>query len=94
MMGGMNNKFIAVFDAQAGGADAQLQIVETNQFKALTHLSLAFRKANDELLKKHLAAKLKEASQSTKELDHVTLELNSRLQESQREREQMQGDLA
>ena len=66
MMGGMGmapqSKFIAVFDTGVGGADASLSIVETNQFKALTYLSLSFRKANDELLKKHLAAKLKESA--------------------------------
>ena len=94
MMGGMSNKFIAVFDQQSGGADAFLQIVETNQFKALTHLSLSFRKANDDLLKKHLATKIKESMQNRSELDHTAFELNQRLQESQREREQMQGDLA
>ena len=93
-MGGMSNKFIAVFDQQAGGADAFLQIVETNQFKALTHLSLSFRKANDDLLKKHLSTKIKESMQNKNELDHTAFELNQRLQESQREREQMQGDLA
>ena len=32
--------------------------------------------------------------QNRSELDHTTFELNQRLQESQREREQMQGDLA
>ena len=56
------SKFIAVFDTGVGGADAALSIVETNQFKALTYLSLTFRKANDELLKKHLAAKLKDTA--------------------------------
>jgi len=54
------SKFIAVFDTGVGGADAALSIVETNQFKALTYLSLTFRRANDEMLKKHLAGKLKE----------------------------------
>ena len=32
--------------------------------------------------------------QNKNELDHTAFELNQRLQESQREREQMQGDLA
>ena len=77
MLGGGSpqSKFIAVFDTGVGGADAALSIVETNQFKALTYLSLTFRKANDELLKKHLAAKLKESSQQTKELSHVNAEI-------------------
>jgi len=54
----VQSKFLAVFDTGVGGADAALSIVETNQFKALTYLSLTFRRANDEQLKKHLAAKL------------------------------------
>lgn len=63
------NKFVAVFDQMTGGVDSALSIVETNQFKALTYLSLNFRKANDEMLKKHLAAKLKESNQSGRQLD-------------------------
>jgi len=54
-----------------GGADASLAIVESNQFRALTHLSLSFRKSNDEQLKKHLAAKLKEAKLSGSELSQA-----------------------
>ena len=56
----MQNKFIACFNTTVGGTDASLSIVETNQFKALTHLSLSFRKANDEQLKKSLAEKLRD----------------------------------
>ena len=52
-----------------------MQIVETNQFKALTHLSLSFRKANDDLLKKHLSTKIKESMQNKSELDHTAFEL-------------------
>jgi spindle assembly abnormal protein 6 len=59
--GAGQNKFIACFNSTVGGTDASLSIVETNQFKALTHLSLSFRKANDEQLKKSLAEKLKDA---------------------------------
>ena len=70
MMGAASqSKFIAVFDTGVGGADASLSIVETNQFKALTYLSLTFRKANDEMLKKHLAGKLKESSMSNREMN-------------------------
>ena len=85
MMGGaaVQSKFIAVFDTGVGGADAALSIVETNQFKALTYLSLTFRRANDELLKKHLAAKLKESSQSTAQLTQMNSELSGRLQDTQ-----------
>lgn len=36
--------------------DVVFQIVENNEFKSLTHLSLKFRSANDEMLKKYLTA--------------------------------------
>ena len=88
------SKFIAVFDTGVGGADAALSIVETNQFKALTYLSLTFRKANDELLKKHLAGKLKEMSAQMHEMSQVNTDLGHRLSESQREREHIQGEMA
>jgi len=71
------SKFLAVFDTGVGGADAALSIVETNQFKALTYLSLSFRRANDEQLKKHLASKLKDASQTNRELSQLNAELNA-----------------
>lgn len=63
----MQNKFIACFNTAVGGTDSSLSIVETNQFKALTHLNLSFRKANDEQLKKSLAEKLKESRQASSE---------------------------
>jgi len=69
------SKFIAVFDTGVGGADAALSIVETNQFKALTYLSLTFRRANDELLKKHLACKLKDSAIANRELAHLNSSL-------------------
>ena len=81
------SKFVAVFDQQAGGADAALSVVETNQFRALTYLSLTFRKANDDLLKKHLAEKLKDSNQGNRQLEQISQELNQRLQENQQERE-------
>ena len=73
------SKFIAVFDTGVGGADASLAIVETNQFKALTYLSLTFRKANDEMLKKHLATKLKESSQSNRDLTTMNASLQGQV---------------
>lgn len=82
-----------MFDTGVGGADASLAIVETNQFKALTYLSLTFRKANDEMLKKHLATKLKESSLSNRDLTAVNASLQGQVGQLQREREQIQGDL-
>lgn len=89
MLGAPQSKFIAVFDTGVGGADAALSIVETNQFKALTYLSLTFRKANDELLKKHLAGKLKESATANRELTQLNMDLNARLSECQMSRDHM-----
>ena len=96
MLGGgaPQSKFIAVFDTGVGGADASLSIVETNQFKALTYLSLTFRKANDEMLKKHLAGKLKECLHGNRELSQVNSELGARLADCQMSRDQMQGEVS
>jgi len=49
------NGYTAVFNSN----ECVLSIVESNQFRALTHLSLQFKRANDEMLKKHLAERLK-----------------------------------
>ena len=38
-----------------GNQEGYFKIVETNQFKALTHLSLKFRAATDDVLKRYLA---------------------------------------
>lgn len=92
-MMGAQSKFLAVFDTGVGGADAALSIVETNQFKALTYLSLTFRKANDEALKKHLGSKLKEMTSHARELSQLNETLNARLSEGQHEREHISGEL-
>eukprot|EP00922_Rhytidocystis_sp_ex-Travisia-forbesii_P016383 GHVS01024382.1.p1 GENE.GHVS01024382.1~~GHVS01024382.1.p1 ORF type:complete len:887 (+),score=174.46 GHVS01024382.1:215-2662(+) len=41
-----------------GGGEAFLNLVESNQFRELTHLSLKFRQGNDEAIKRHLAKQL------------------------------------
>eukprot|EP00922_Rhytidocystis_sp_ex-Travisia-forbesii_P016391 GHVS01024390.1.p1 GENE.GHVS01024390.1~~GHVS01024390.1.p1 ORF type:complete len:913 (+),score=202.00 GHVS01024390.1:383-2740(+) len=41
-----------------GGGEACLNLVESNQFRELTHLSLKFRQGNDESIKRHLAKQL------------------------------------
>lgn len=40
--------------------DATLNVVETNQFKHLSHLSLVFRQGNDTVIKQFLAGRLAE----------------------------------
>ncbi|KAH0478773.1 MAG: hypothetical protein KVP17_001290 [Porospora cf. gigantea B] len=44
--------------ASLHGMDAQLQILERNQFRELTHLVLKLHRADEPVLRKHLAAKM------------------------------------
>ena len=48
--------------------EAAFNIVETNQFKALTHLSLKFREANDQTLKQYLALRLSDEKSTNEKL--------------------------
>lgn len=52
-------KFICTLD-KGHGFEGTLNICETNLFRQITHLSLKFRSGSDEIIKKHLAGKLKE----------------------------------
>lgn len=60
-------KFLCVLERNSS-IDACLNIVETNLFKQLTHLSLKFKSGGDEALKRYLAAKLKESKTLCDEL--------------------------
>jgi len=51
-------RFLAVLHLRTG--DSTLSVVETNQFKHLSHLSLVFRQGNDTVLKQFLAGRLAE----------------------------------
>jgi spindle assembly abnormal protein 6 len=48
--------------------EATFSIVEINKFKMVPHLSLKFRKGNDEAVKKYLANKYKDAKEVIKDL--------------------------
>lgn len=52
-------RFICTLD-KGHGFEGTLNICETNLFRQITHLSLKFRSGSDEIVKKHLAGKLKE----------------------------------
>jgi len=77
-------KFICTMD-RGTGFEANLNIIETNMFKQLTHLSLRLRSANDEIVKKHLAEKLREYKAGNEDLDeklrHCEESLQSRTAE-------------
>ena len=51
-------RFLAVLHLRTG--DSTLTVVETNQFKHLSHLSLVFRQGNDTVIKQFLAGRLAE----------------------------------
>jgi len=73
--------------------------VETNQFKALTHLSLKFREANDQSLKQYLAVRLAEERASNEKLrqridgleDHLSAK-NSDLERASMDLHKLQSD--
>jgi spindle assembly abnormal protein 6 len=54
-----NPKFICTLD-KGHGFEGTLNICENNFFRQITHLSLKLRSGSDEIIKKHLAGKLKE----------------------------------
>ncbi|KAJ7555211.1 hypothetical protein O6H91_05G026800 [Diphasiastrum complanatum] len=51
-------RFLAVLQVRTG--DSAFSVVETNQFKHLSHLSLCFRQGNDSTIKSYLAGRLAE----------------------------------
>ena len=51
-------RFLAVLHLRTG--DSTFTVVETNQFKHLSHLSLVFRQGNDNVIKQFLAGRLAE----------------------------------
>lgn len=53
---------------QLSNTEALLNIVESNNFKQLIHISLRVRSANDESLKKFLSSKVAEYKMKSEEL--------------------------
>ena len=51
-------------------SDAQFKIVQTNQYKQLSHLNLTLKAGNDDSVKKYLAIKLKEFKEENQILKH------------------------
>ncbi|CAM6118155.1 unnamed protein product [Calypogeia fissa] len=51
-------RFLAILNVRTG--DSTFSIVETNQFKHLSHISLCFRQGNDQTIKSYLAGRLAE----------------------------------
>ena len=51
------------------GFEGTLNICENNLFRQISHLSLKLRSGSDEIIKKHLAAKLKEYKSNCETLE-------------------------
>jgi hypothetical protein len=71
------------------GNEATFSIVEINKFKMVPHLTLKFRKGNDDAIKKYLAGKYKEATLKIKEAMLIIKELQGTLFNSQDSLEKM-----
>lgn len=57
---GANSKMIASLECTAGAAgESRLNIVESTNFRELIHIDLRLRQGSDEVVKKHLAKKLR-----------------------------------
>lgn len=54
-------RFVAVLSCGGGSADSNFSVVETNHFKQVGHISLAFRAGDDAAIKAYLAGRLYEA---------------------------------
>eukprot|EP00922_Rhytidocystis_sp_ex-Travisia-forbesii_P016382 GHVS01024381.1.p1 GENE.GHVS01024381.1~~GHVS01024381.1.p1 ORF type:complete len:920 (+),score=200.85 GHVS01024381.1:67-2826(+) len=54
----ISNGFCGGVGGRVCGGEAFLNLVESNQFRELTHLCLKFRQGNDEAVKRHLAKQL------------------------------------
>lgn len=55
-----SSKMLAVLDCKPAG-ESYFSIVESNHFRELTHIALKLRQGSDEVVKKHLAHKLRAA---------------------------------
>lgn len=69
----LENGYTCLFNSH----ECTLSIVEANQFRALTHLSLQFKRANDDMLKKHLSERLQsvkgDASDMSRQINQLAL---------------------
>ena len=66
-----------------GNQEGYFKIVETNQFKALTHLSLKFHAATDDVLKRYLSYRLTKERKSNEELKYQNQNLSESLNNTQ-----------
>lgn len=80
--------FICTLDIRSNG-EAIFSVVETNNFKALTHLQLKFKTATDESMKLYLASKLQLEKQSNEDLRISNRKLSEELNGKSMEHESL-----
>ena len=68
-------RFLAVLHLRTG--DSTLTVVETNQFKHLSHLSLVFRQGSDNVIKQFLANRLAEYKVSKEDAPNLVQRLRT-----------------
>ncbi|CAD8155831.1 unnamed protein product [Paramecium octaurelia] len=73
--------------------ESTLAVIENNEFKKLTHLSLRLRSATDDILKYFLANKLAIEKQENEELQKKTKKLTEQLEEKQWELENLKSEV-
>lgn len=67
--------------------------MESNQFRALTHLSLQFKRANDENLKKHLSERLQATRGDQREMQRQIGHFQALTSDLNQNCAQLTGDL-
>ncbi|CAD8069212.1 unnamed protein product [Paramecium sonneborni] len=73
--------------------ESTLAVIENNEFKKLTHLSLRLRSATDDILKYFLANKLAIEKQENEELHKKTKKLTEQLEDKQWELENLKSEV-
>ncbi|CAD8109432.1 unnamed protein product [Paramecium primaurelia] len=73
--------------------ESTLAVIENNEFKKLTHLSLRLRSATDDILKYFLANKLAIEKQENEEFQKKTKKLTEQLEEKQQELENLKSEV-
>eukprot|EP00746_Dinoflagellata_sp_MGD_P157655 gnl/MRDRNA2_/MRDRNA2_86276_c0_seq1.p1 gnl/MRDRNA2_/MRDRNA2_86276_c0~~gnl/MRDRNA2_/MRDRNA2_86276_c0_seq1.p1 ORF type:complete len:663 (+),score=169.74 gnl/MRDRNA2_/MRDRNA2_86276_c0_seq1:136-2124(+) len=89
--GASGPRMLAVFTCT--GNDGTFSVVESNQFKELTHIALKFRKGTDEAVKQYLASKLRFFKNENGELKERLRNVEETCTRTQREVEDLSARL-
>lgn len=79
-----SSKMLAVLDCKPAG-ESYFSIVESNHFRELTHIALRVRQGSDEVVKKHLAHKLRAARAEAASLSQRLAASSEALTQSQKQ---------